>query len=85
MESAVGTAVSLSPESAQFAFEKQLEATFSDDSVLAEFSEAVLSELVADRRLSCLLGLQSAAADSASGFECRAREWNSLSLHSKSK
>ena len=45
MESAVGTAVSLSPESAQFAFEKQLEATFSDDSVLAEFTEMVFPEL----------------------------------------
>ena len=68
MELAVGTAVSLSPESAQFAFEKQLEVTFSDDSGLAESSETVLAELVADRRLSCLLGLQSAMADLASGW-----------------
>jgi hypothetical protein len=70
MDSTAGAGVALSLESAQFAFEKQLEATFSDISVLAEFSETALLELLADRRLSSLLGLQSAVADLASGFEC---------------
>ena len=45
MDSTAGAGVALSLESAQFAFEKQLEVTFSDISVLAEFSETVSTEL----------------------------------------
>ena len=45
MELAVRTAVSLSLDSSQFAFEKQLEVTFSASSALAECTEMVFPEL----------------------------------------
>ena len=45
IESAVGTVDSVFLESAQFAFEKQLEVTFSEDSGHTEFSGEVLPEL----------------------------------------
>ncbi len=45
MDSTAGAGVALSLESAQFAFEKQLESTLSDISAKAEFSETVPEEL----------------------------------------
>ena len=62
MKSAVGTAVSLSLESAQFAFEKQLEAT-SASSVLAEFAEMFFPEIFwGANHLALLALLHSSAA-----------------------
>ncbi len=54
MDSTAGAGVALSLESAQFAFEKQLEAAFSDVSATAEFSETVSVKL-----FSCLRELSS--------------------------
>ncbi len=45
MDSTAGAGVALSLESAQFAFEKQLESTLYDVSAMAEFSETVPEEL----------------------------------------
>ena len=71
MELAVGTAVSLSLEFAQFAFGKQIEAIFSASSASAEFTEMAFPEMFWIAELSASLWLLICLRIS---FSCSERE-----------